>query len=45
MLGDDAPALRARCDAYRAAGADEVALVPVTAGDEAGARVLAALRG
>jgi len=43
MLGDG-HALRARVDDYLAAGADEVALVPVTAGDEAGKRVLAALR-
>jgi probable F420-dependent oxidoreductase len=42
MLGD-ASALRARADDYLAAGADEIALVPVTAGDDGGARVLAAL--
>ncbi len=43
MLGDEA-ALRARLGDYAAAGADEIALVPVTAGDAAGKRVLAALR-
>jgi probable F420-dependent oxidoreductase len=43
MLGD-AAALRARAADYAAAGADEIAVVPVTAGDEAGRRVLAALR-
>lgn len=32
-----------RLRAYRAAGVDEVAVVPVTAGDEAGARTIAAL--
>jgi probable F420-dependent oxidoreductase len=42
MLGDERT-LRSRVSDYRAAGADEVAIVPVTAGDEAGARVLAAL--
>lgn len=41
-LGDRA-ALRARLSDYAAAGADEIAIVPVTAGDEAGARVLTAL--
>jgi len=44
MLGD-ANALHARVDDYLAAGADEIAVVPVTAGDDAGARVLGALRG
>jgi alkanesulfonate monooxygenase SsuD/methylene tetrahydromethanopterin reductase-like flavin-dependent oxidoreductase (luciferase family) len=43
MLGDE-PALRARASDYAAAGADEIAVVPVTAGDDAGRRVLAALR-
>jgi probable F420-dependent oxidoreductase len=43
MLGDEAT-LRARLADYLAAGADEVAVVPVTAGDDAGARVLASLR-
>jgi probable F420-dependent oxidoreductase len=43
MLGDES-ALRARLGDYAEAGADEVAIVPVTAGDEAGRRVLAALR-
>ncbi|HEU4428244.1 MAG TPA: LLM class F420-dependent oxidoreductase, partial [Myxococcota bacterium] len=43
MLGD-ANALRSRAQEYLAAGADEIALVPVTAGDDSGARVLAALR-
>jgi hypothetical protein len=43
MLGDE-PALRARAGEYTDAGADEIALVPATAGDEAGRRVLAALR-
>jgi alkanesulfonate monooxygenase SsuD/methylene tetrahydromethanopterin reductase-like flavin-dependent oxidoreductase (luciferase family) len=43
MLGDEA-ALRARASEYAAAGADEIAVVPVTAGDDAGRRVLAALR-
>lgn len=43
MLGD-AHALRARAGHYAAAGADELAVVPVTAGDDAGRRVLAALR-
>jgi probable F420-dependent oxidoreductase len=42
-LGDRA-ALRARLAEYAAAGAEEIAIVPVTAGDAAGARVLAALR-
>jgi probable F420-dependent oxidoreductase len=43
MLGDER-ALRARASDYAAAGADEIAVVPVTAGDDAGASVLAALR-
>jgi len=43
MLGD-ANALRSRASEYLAAGADEIALVPVTAGDESATRVLAALR-
>jgi probable F420-dependent oxidoreductase len=43
MLGDE-PALRARAGEYADAGADEIAVVPATAGDEAGRRVLAALR-
>ncbi len=43
MLGDERT-LRARLEDYGAAGADEIAVVPVTAGDDAGARVLAALR-
>jgi probable F420-dependent oxidoreductase len=43
MLGDER-ALRSRLGVYLAAGADEVAVVPVTAGDAAGKRVLSALR-
>jgi probable F420-dependent oxidoreductase len=39
----DARQLRARLRAYLDAGADEIAIVPVTAGDDAGSRVLAAL--
>jgi probable F420-dependent oxidoreductase len=35
--------LRARVSDYAAAGADEIAIVPVTAGDDAGVRVLEAL--
>lgn len=35
--------LRARMSDYAAAGADEIAVVPVTAGDDAGVRVLEAL--
>ncbi len=35
--------LRARVSDYAAAGADEIAVVPVTAGDDAGTRVLEAL--
>ena len=35
--------LRARVSDYAAAGADEIAFVPVTAGDDAGTRVLEAL--
>jgi probable F420-dependent oxidoreductase len=42
LLGDDRE-LRERAAAYAAAGADEIAVVPVTAGDEAGQRTLAAL--
>ncbi|MGC0341856.1 LLM class F420-dependent oxidoreductase [Streptomyces sp. SLBN-8D4] len=37
-------AVRARIDAYAAAGLDEIALVPATAGDPGGERTLAALR-
>jgi hypothetical protein len=44
MLGDER-ALRARAGDFLAAGADEIAVVPVTAGDDAGRRALAALRG
>jgi probable F420-dependent oxidoreductase len=40
----DAAQLRARLADYADAGADEIAIVPVTAGDDTGARVLAALR-
>jgi probable F420-dependent oxidoreductase len=43
MLGPERT-LRERVADYLAAGADEVAVVPVTAGDAAGKRVLAALR-
>lgn len=43
MLGD-AHALRTRVGDYAAAGADEIAIVPVTAEDDEGKRVLAALR-
>jgi probable F420-dependent oxidoreductase len=43
MLGEETT-LRARIADYAAAGADELALVPVTAGDDAGARVLRAAR-
>jgi alkanesulfonate monooxygenase SsuD/methylene tetrahydromethanopterin reductase-like flavin-dependent oxidoreductase (luciferase family) len=39
----DARQLRARLRDYLDAGADEIAIVPVTAGDDAGSRVLAAL--
>jgi alkanesulfonate monooxygenase SsuD/methylene tetrahydromethanopterin reductase-like flavin-dependent oxidoreductase (luciferase family) len=35
--------LRARVSDYAAAGADEIAIVPVTAGDDAGTRVLEVL--
>jgi alkanesulfonate monooxygenase SsuD/methylene tetrahydromethanopterin reductase-like flavin-dependent oxidoreductase (luciferase family) len=41
----DVQQLRARLRDYRDAGADEIAIVPVTAGDDAGRRVLEALRG
>ncbi|MFI5319009.1 MAG: LLM class F420-dependent oxidoreductase [Myxococcota bacterium] len=43
LLGD-ASSLRARASDYVEAGADEIAIVPVTAGDAAGRRVLEALR-
>jgi hypothetical protein len=43
MIGTT-PELRARSRDYAAAGADEIAIVPVTAGDDAGKRGLAALR-
>jgi probable F420-dependent oxidoreductase len=36
--------IQQRMDEYRAAGADEICLVPATAGDPGGARVLEALR-
>ncbi|MFK7975352.1 MAG: LLM class F420-dependent oxidoreductase [Halioglobus sp.] len=36
--------IQARVDAYAAAGADEICLVPATAGDPSGANTLAALR-
>ncbi|PBC66063.1 LLM class F420-dependent oxidoreductase (plasmid) [Streptomyces sp. Tue6028] len=44
-LVGDATAVRARVDAYAAAGLDEIALVPATAGDPAGERTLTALAG
>ena len=40
----DPTRIAAGLDAYRAAGADEIAIVPVTADDPGGARVLAAAR-
>ncbi|MFJ1975088.1 LLM class F420-dependent oxidoreductase [Streptomyces sp. NPDC087903] len=43
-LVGDLDAVRARIDAYAAAGLDEIALVPATAGDPAGERTLTALR-
>lgn len=43
LVGPEA-AVRARLDTYHRAGADEVALVPATAGDPGGARTLEALR-
>lgn len=42
-LVGSAEAVRARIDAYAAAGLDEIALVPATAGDPAGERTLTAL--
>jgi probable F420-dependent oxidoreductase len=42
LLGD-AAAVRERLDAYAEAGADEVCLVPATAGDDSGRRTLSAL--
>ncbi|MFV0136823.1 LLM class F420-dependent oxidoreductase [Streptomyces sp. HMX87] len=42
LIGD-ADAARARMDAYAAAGLDEIALVPATAGDPGGERTLTAL--
>ncbi len=43
-IGDER-AVRRQLDAYRAAGADELAIVPATAEDPSGARLLAALAG
>lgn len=43
LLGN-LPSIRAKVEAYRAAGADEICLVPATAGDELGARTLQAMR-
>ena len=43
LLGDT-EAVTARTEEYRAAGADEICLVPATAGDELGERTLRALR-
>jgi probable F420-dependent oxidoreductase len=40
----DAATVQARLDAFRSAGVDDVAVVPATAGDPAGARTLRALR-
>jgi hypothetical protein len=39
----DASIVRARIDAYAAAGLDEIAVVPATAGDPGGERTLTAL--
>lgn len=44
LVGDVAT-VRARIDAYAAAGLDEIALVPATAGDPGGERTLTALAG
>ena len=44
-LVGDASAVRARIDAYAAAGLDEIALVPATAADSGGERTLMALAG
>ncbi len=43
LLGDP-QAVSARVEEYRAAGADEICLVPATAGDERGERTLRAMR-
>ncbi|MCB1710883.1 MAG: LLM class flavin-dependent oxidoreductase, partial [Halioglobus sp.] len=42
LVGTEA-AIARRLEQYRAAGADEICLVPATAGDPAGARTLAAM--
>ncbi len=42
-MSGSAADVAARLDAYRSAGADEVAIVPVTAEDAGGARILAAI--
>ena len=42
LVGDEA-AIDARLEAYRAAGADEICLVPATAGDPAGQKTLSAM--
>ena len=44
-LVGDASAVRARIDAYAAAGLDEIAVVPATAADPGGERTLTALAG
>ena len=44
IVGDEA-AVRSRLDEYRAAGADEICIVPATAGDGGGLKTLEALRG
>jgi hypothetical protein len=44
-LVGDASAIRARIDAYAAAGLDEIAVVPATAADPGGERTLTALAG
>jgi probable F420-dependent oxidoreductase len=44
-LVGDASAVRARIDAYAAAGLDEIAVVPATAADTGGERTLTALAG
>ena len=44
LIGDTS-AIQARVDEYREAGADEICLVPATAGDELGHRTLELMRG
>ena len=41
----DAATVHKRLDTYRDAGVDHIAVVPATAGDAAGERTLAAIRG